>query len=269
MTRDDDFSDAVGAEDVPGFKPRDILRFFMVDLIIVFALKLCYFIGVIETGDRYVLSTLAGKTVLALYLMWIVRERTGGWRCTGADGAGRLSGWILSFVTYAASVPAIIWLNRINSRLYAAFFEWAGWQYYPAPQKVTVILFEADINPAVRTALLVFVAVAGPCLEELAFRGVGYDAFNRKGGRLWALIASGGLFGLYHFDAELLLPLSCIGLAFGLGRMVTGSLWCSVFLHMLHNVLTLGMMAYDRGFMRLWGETAAVPGKCSAIAAMF
>lgn len=125
-------------------------------------------------------------------------------------------------------------------------------------------------------ALLVLSAVVLPAIsEELIFRG-GLLATLRgalarlgdgRGARLAAwlvpVVATALAFGLSHADVPggvglvRIASTTALGLALGLVRVATGSTWCSVALHLLHNATSVAML---RGALRgLGGTTLGVP----------
>ncbi|MDR1745352.1 MAG: CPBP family intramembrane metalloprotease [Planctomycetota bacterium] len=233
------------ARDGSGFQGRDVIRFFMVDLILIIALRLLMGLGVFPTVDAYVLAILGSKVVLFLYLFWLIRDRRDAWPETGATGIGHW--WTLpaGVLAYAAFYPALLFMNSFNRvmmiRLHAAL----GWVYNPQPQDVMVFIFEDILQTPVRILLIAFTVLLGPFMEELAFRGVGIDAYRRTGGVVWAVVWTSFLFGLYHFDLNLLLPLTCLGVLFGALRVATGTLWSALVAHCLHNIFTLLVMAHE------------------------
>ena len=93
--------------------------------------------------------------------------------------------------------------------------------------------------------LIGFTVIAGPFMEELAFRGMGYDAYRRTSRIAGAIVWTGLLFGAYHFRVDLILPLGLLGLVFGVARAAAGTLWCPILIHCFHNGLALWVMAKD------------------------
>ncbi|MCD8351650.1 MAG: CPBP family intramembrane metalloprotease [Planctomycetaceae bacterium] len=232
-----------------GFQTRDLIRFFLVDIILIVLLRLLLAIGFFAEVDHYVLAILGSKVVLFLYLAWLIRDRRNAWPETGIANAGRWWAWPVSIVAYAAFYPILLYCNSLNRILMVRLHDALGWVYTPQPQDVMVLIFEDILQTPVRVLLIFFTVIAGPFMEELAFRGVGLDAYRRTVGVFWALVWTGLLFGLYHFSLELLLPLGFLGVFFGAVRLVTGSLWCGVLVHCLHNAVTLLIMAHGLGVL--------------------
>ena len=91
--------------------------------------------------------------------------------------------------------------------------------------------FASSSQGAVRLALAVLVA---PIVEELAFRGFIYRAFERQWGWLPSTIATSTLFGLYHSYFWSAFAGSVIAICL-LRR--TGTLWAPILAHMLFNFM--------------------------------
>lgn len=239
-----DDEDAFVAAPAPdGFQVRDVLRFFAVDIILIIMIKLLLGAGGFGSFDSYILASLAAKAFLAAYLGWLVFSCRRGWADTGAARLGGVKGWIASVLLYAAGYPLLLYINVANDailhRLYAVF----GSVYEPQVQNVTLYLFSNLLEGRTRLVLLAFAIVLGPIMEEMAFRGVGMDAYRRRSGIVSAMVWTSLLFGLYHFSLQTLVPLSAIGFILAVARVWSGSLWCPVFIHCLHNGITLAVMA--------------------------
>lgn len=230
-----------------GFKVRDMLRFFAVDIILILSLRLLLDLGIFPSLNSYVLGILASKMLLLGYLFWLIHCCRDAWPETGVSRFGRWWAWPVAVFMYAGFYPILVHVTRLNHSLMEKLYAWFGWVYTPEPQDVMVLIFEDILANPIRLTLVVFAALVGPFMEELAFRGLGLDAFKRSRGLLWALFWTSLLFGMYHFTLSLLLPLSLLGLLFGIVRALSGGLWCAVFIHVLHNCLALLIMAHEVG----------------------
>lgn len=82
-------------------------------------------------------------------------------------------------------------------------------------------------------------------VEEIAYRGVVLHAL-RPFGRWFAIIASGVLFGVMHFNPSQFLYAAAAGIALAYFVLESGSLWLSIALHALNNALSFfGHWLYD------------------------
>ncbi len=233
----------------PGFLARDILRFIAVDIILIVLLKLFLGMGFFAGPEEYVAGILIGKLLLLAYLVWLIRDRRDAWATTGIAAGGRWRGWLVAIGLYAAFYAAIPYINAINHHLMTALHHWLGGRYEAAPQDVMIFIFEDILPQPIRLILVVFTAIVGPFMEELAFRGMGFDAYRRRSGAAGAAVWLGLLFGVFHFQLDLIIPLGLLGIVFGLARAASRTLWCPILIHCFHNGLALWMMAKE---LSLW-----------------
>lgn len=234
-------------DDSGGFLVRDIVRFFIVALIAMAAIRLLLERGGFSSVNTYVFTILASKVILLGYLSWLIRARGDAWPETGATTIGRWWVWPLAVLAFGFCYLFMIQLNRENVKLMAWLYDWLGMTYRIEPQVVLVLIAEDILNAPTRMALVLFTVVIGPFTEELAFRGVGMDALWRRWGTVAAVVITSVLFAVFHFSVEMLLPMTALGLFFALVRIFSRSLWCPVFIHCLYNGLTLGIVAYQAG----------------------
>ena len=83
--------------------------------------------------------------------------------------------------------------------------------------------------------LVVFLAVGAPLVEELFFRGLLLRSLARVVPAPVAIVVSGLLFGLAHFQAVQFLGLAAVGMVFGALAWYTGRLGPSIGAHMAFN----------------------------------
>ncbi|HEX5130684.1 MAG TPA: CPBP family intramembrane glutamic endopeptidase, partial [Usitatibacter sp.] len=115
--------------------------------------------------------------------------------------------------------------------------------------------------------ILFLSSTIGPVIEEIAFRGFIYRAFERQWGWVASLIATSALFGIYHphfwnaFTGSVILV--CI-------YRRAGSLRAPILVHMLYNLLTwpplLGQYVFPRAATLTDPSSWIVQGTCLAIA---
>lgn len=88
-------------------------------------------------------------------------------------------------------------------------------------------------------AVLIFavmVMVGAPIVEEIAFRGMLFNALRKKGlGAVWTIVITAVLFSAFHFEPVRFFLLLPIGLAYGWVRWKTGSLGASMVAHGVNN----------------------------------
>lgn len=93
-------------------------------------------------------------------------------------------------------------------------------------------------HPATAAVLLAAVLVAAPLTEEFFFRGVLLRAF-RPCGRAFAVVASALCWALAHGDFPQAVPVFVIGLFFGMLALRAESIWPTLALHFLNNLLSV------------------------------
>ena len=98
-------------------------------------------------------------------------------------------------------------------------------------------------------ALLLFalmLMVGAPIVEEIAFRGLMFNALRKKGvGAVWTIVITAVAFSAFHFEPIRFFLLLPIGLMYGWVRWKTGSLGAAMVAHGVNNtpaalVLLLG-----------------------------
>ena len=88
----------------------------------------------------------------------------------------------------------------------------------------------------------VFAATAVPVIEELVYRGLWWSALLKRGmSEWWVLVITSAAFAAAHFEPGRLPVLFMLGLALGMGRVLTGRIGASIITHALIN--GLGMVA--------------------------
>ncbi len=146
-------------------------------------------------------------------------------------------------VAYLAMIPLLLGLLFILSLIARAF------SFEPPPQPVVEIyLKEARQNYLVYFTL--FVAVVGPVIEEIFFRGFAYKAFRTQWGTRWAMATSAFIFAALHMSWIAFLPIFVLGLFLAYLYEKSGSLVPSMTAHMLHNLM---MVSLTLGFKEMSG----------------
>lgn len=238
-----------------GFQTRDLVRFFVVDIILVLLVRILLDLNVFPSVDSYVAAILVSKTGLFLYLVWLVRERRRAWPATGVTRLGPWWALPLAVALYAAAYPLLDVVADANDFLMLRLHDALGWVYAPRPQDVVFFIFEDILRTPTRIALIAFTVLFGPFMEELAFRGVGLDAARRRHGVVWSLVWTSLLFGLYHFTLHLVIPLAALGLLFGILRVGARSFWAALLAHVIHNTFVLLTMAHNMGIFKTAAES--------------
>jgi len=106
-------------------------------------------------------------------------------------------------------------------------------QVAPIPPALTALLHEVTVGSGIIG--LVAVAVVGPLVEELLFRGVILGGLLSHYRPRWALLGSAVLFGIVHLNLWQFVPAFGMGLATGWLFVRTRSLWPCVAFHGIYN----------------------------------
>ncbi|MBM4356792.1 MAG: CPBP family intramembrane metalloprotease [Deltaproteobacteria bacterium] len=148
-----------------------------------------------------------------------------------------------------APIRAFVALRRTHAALYplalvagAASAFWGSWlldrihRRFPDPEnanRLVELFFEA--TPAGRIAMGVGIVVVGPLVEELVFRGALFGPMTRRHGTSVVIGWTAVTFAMVHVEPRVLLPILLLGLAMGLLRAASGSLWPSLLFHVGFN----------------------------------
>jgi membrane protease YdiL (CAAX protease family) len=114
--------------------------------------------------------------------------------------------------------------------------------------------------------LVLVVAVAGPFVEELLYRGALYTGLRRTASAPSAAMTTGLLFTLIHLEPRSWLPIFLLACCLGYVRAASGSLWPGVLLHAAFNGSTLALTWIGPRAETLWLAPTFVAG--SSVAAL-
>lgn len=93
-------------------------------------------------------------------------------------------------------------------------------------------------------------AVVAPIVEEIFFRGFVFPGLRTRWNWKTAAAASAGLFALAHVIPTSILPIFILGFIFAFLYQASGSIWPSIFMHVLTNTFALSTAyAISQGWM--------------------
>lgn len=116
-------------------------------------------------------------------------------------------------------------------------------------------------GPLPERLLMAFViAVVGPAVEEIVFRGFIWDRLQRIVSAPWVWVLSSLIFAGYHMDPIHVIAVSITGLYLGWFRQISGSIWPPIVMHMLNNALGAGQALTGNVDAELAGWVPAVTG---------
>ncbi len=137
-----------------------------------------------------------------------------------------------------SSVLKLLLIIKLATAVYAALAE-GFFSFTPAQDNFELVpkVFGRGTGGFI-LAFLMTVAIA-PFVEEIFFRGFIYPALRDNIGVVWAAILSSFIFALFHGDAWLMLPIMMLGFALVYLYEKESSLWPSILLHSMYNLLTV------------------------------
>lgn len=108
---------------------------------------------------------------------------------------------------------------------------------FPLPEADQRAIAEELFAPttARRIGVVASIAVAGPLVEELFFRGGLFGALRRAHPSTPSLVAVAVFFAAAHQEPRFFVPILLVGLALGWMRAATGSLWPGLAMHAAFN----------------------------------
>jgi membrane protease YdiL (CAAX protease family) len=98
------------------------------------------------------------------------------------------------------------------------------------------VLVNAQSIPELLFVIFVVAVVPALC-EELLFRGLVQRNFEHSFSTTRGFIITGILFGAYHLNPFLIIPLSALGIYFGFLVARSGSIWVAISAHFVNNAL--------------------------------
>ena len=117
--------------------------------------------------------------------------------------------------------------------------------FFQSVFNITFTMDEYDIpTSAIGIFLYCFRSILIPCVvEELAMRGIVLQSL-RKYGDKFAIIATAFVFAMLHGNLVQMPAAFIAGLGFGYAAIATGSIWTSVAIHFLNNLVSTVLSLY-------------------------
>lgn len=125
------------------------------------------------------------------------------------------------------------------------------------------IEFSADNVITTLSFTLMFFGIAAPIVEEMIFRGMMLTVFEKKWNREIAIFFSSLLFGIGHIIGQkmelrdffiMALAASLIGAILAIVTFITESIWSSVVMHMVWNIIIMGQIISIGGVRPLYSR---------------
>ena len=185
--------------------------------------------GELSVGGSLLLltSTQIGLMVVTGGLVVAPRALVGV-RIVGRTGLGKSL-----LIGLAAAVPAWIGATLLGA-LVATVLQLFGLKEEAGP-------LDAFLERGDPTVILVAFLLVAPVAEEIFFRGVAYNAWDRERGPWVAVIGSAALFAAIHSSLFALVPIFVLGLILALLYRRTGSLAANIALHAGFNTISVAI----------------------------
>ncbi len=180
----------------------------------------------------------------------------------------------------AAMLPGLIWIPRLHAAAFPAqevfalrsthpgFYPLAALlglfvqvpanaifqvidRFYPSGMDLDESLV-GDLHGGLfrKIALVLIIAVLGPLIEELFYRGALFSPLRRRYASVGVVAVTSVLFAVAHVQWQMLLPIGLVGIALGVLRSESGSLLPSALMHGVFNGITLvALVARDAGLV--------------------
>ena len=202
-------------------------------------------VAIVNGGDLSVSGTLVQLTSTQVGLLvvtggLVVMPRTlAGMRLLPRSRAGRSVA-----IGLALAIPAWVGVTLL-ANLCANILEALG-----LPQGTGIV--DTVMQRGDPTVIVLAVVVVAPIAEELFFRGVVFNAWEREYGTRFAVFGSAGLFALIHGSLVQLLPIFVLGLGLAQLYRATRSLPATMAMHAGFNAVTVTIVLLDRlGVLKL------------------
>ncbi|MSP22041.1 MAG: CPBP family intramembrane metalloprotease [Dehalococcoidia bacterium] len=190
-----------------------------------------------ESESTRLAAALAAVFAEGFLGLWVVarrRARGFSWAALGFVVPRR---WGPLWVAWAGSYLILIGYTGL-----LALLQWFGIDVSRFSGGNTVPLDPSD-GSAVLLLLAVAVVGMAPLCEELFFRAMLFRGLRGYWSLTPALLASGLLFGLFHFNIGVLLPFTLIGVVFAWSNEQSGSIYTSIAAHGAVNSLSFLLTA--------------------------
>jgi membrane protease YdiL (CAAX protease family) len=148
-----------------------------------------------------------------------------GLRCTPSDvGIGAAWGTVTQLVLISLLYAPIFWLTDIGAEEMSA----------PARD-----LTDRASDPFGVVMLVLIVGIGAPVFEEIFYRGLLLRSLERRFGQQWAVVGSGVVFGLAHFQPLQAPALIMFGVVVGSLTVRYGRLGPAIAAHVVFNMVTV------------------------------
>lgn len=202
-----------------------------------------------DSINPVILNTVGGAIIYALAIFvvlglpWLIKKR----RTTRTDlGLQRLPSWLDILWAPAGGVVYLILTTIITAIAIVAL----PFVDYNQAQETGFSSISSQIEYILAFITLVILA---PVAEEILFRGYLFGKL-RKHAPLWiSILITSVLFALVHFQWNVALDVFALSIVLCLLRVVSGSIWPSILLHMLKNGIAFYLLFINPSLLSTLG----------------
>ncbi len=203
-----------------------------------------------DSVETHVASALSSITLdlLAIWGMLLLVWRSGGTlqalgtrRPVRPYDAAREEGFPWGY--YAGMVAVGLILSYVALVSYVVAIDALGLDFLKPSEQIPDDYLRSN---AVVAVLAVAVVIVAPVCEELFFRGFVFGGLRPKMGFVFAGLTSGLIFSVAHQQFGLVLPFAAIGFIFAFLYSRTGSIFVSMTVHFLFNLISFSLLVANR-----------------------
>lgn len=226
------------------------LGFMLAQALVLAVIEVLRAVGVpFEAVNETIFNTVGAAVIYALCILivlgvpWLVKRRP---TTLGELGLHRLPTWRDIGITPLGAVAYVI-LTSIITALAVNFLPFIDY----AQEQQTGF---ANISTQIEYFLaFISLVVFAPVAEEVLFRGYLFGKL-RKYAPLWvSMLITSALFALVHFQWNVALDVFALSIVLCVLRVVSGSLWPSILLHMLKNGVAYYFLFINPSFLSTLG----------------
>lgn len=226
------------------------LGFMLAQALVLAVIEVLHALGVnFEVFNETIFNTVGAAIIYTLCILivlgvpWLVKRRP----TTAKElGVQRLPTWRDIGLTPAGALVYII-LTSIVTALAVNFLPFID---YAQEQETGFAQISTQLEYILAFMSLVVLA---PVAEEVLFRGYLFGKL-RKYAPLWvSVLVTSALFALVHFQWNVALDVFALSIVLCMLRVVSGSLWPSILLHMLKNGIAYYFLFINPSFLSTLG----------------
>ena len=175
------------------------------------------------------------SATIQLLIMWLYLRKHGRFEILGLNNFGSIP------LLRASGLGILLVIAAMTFNLVYATYVIPGIGMQEEMAKILAGIARTPLNMA---AMFLAIAVFGPVVEELLFRGLLQNALAKYVPIWGAIILSSFLFALVHLQPYAIPGLMSLSIAFGYLYHRTGSLRTNIILHMANNIFALAITQF-------------------------